>query len=153
MKTPLLQRISRKAYTLIEVLAAGAVVAVGAGAAASLAASVGIQEDLARRVAVTRNYQENMARLWQLGLEPVDIIALMPTMDGNRYLNAALFDRGQIIPQGTVSVGGASGANTAAVETAICRISANIARNPAARQEGSPMDILICRPTVRATPN
>ena len=141
-------RLGRRAYTLIEVLAAGAIVAIGAGAAASLSGTVGLQEDLARRVSVARNYQENMGRLWQLGMDPVDIIALMPTAEGNRYLSAALFDRGTILPQGAVNVG--MGAQVATVDTAICRVSANIATNPAARLEGSPMDILVCRPTIEA---
>lgn len=142
------QRIGRRAYSLIEVLAAGAIVAIGAGAAASLSASVGLQEDLARRVSVARNYQENMARLWQLGMDPVDIAAILPTTDGNRFLSGALFDRGELLPQGLVNVGTAG--QPATVQAALCRVSANIAPNPSGRLEGSPMEIVVCRPSIGA---
>lgn len=151
MKIPLSHlrsRLCRRAYTLIEVLAASAIVAVGAGAAASLSATVGFQEDIARRVSVARNYQENMAQLWQLGMDPVDIVALMPTGDGNRYLNEAIFNRGEILPQGLVNVG--SGGQQATVQVALCRVSANIAPNPSSRLEGSPLETVVCRPTIRA---
>jgi type II secretory pathway pseudopilin PulG len=141
-------RLCRSAYTLIEVLAAGAIVAIGAGAAASLSATVGFQEDVARRVSIARNYQENMAQLWQLGLDPVEIIALMPTGEGNRYLSEALFNRGEILPQGLVNVG--SGGQVATVQTALCRVSANIAANPSSRLEGSPLETVVCRPSIKA---
>lgn len=141
-------RLRRSAYTLIEVLAAGAIVAIGAGAAASLSATVGFQEDIARRVSIARNYQENMAQLWQLGLDPVDIIALMPTGLGNRYLSEALFRDGEILPQGLINVG--SGGQVATVQTAICRVSANIAANPSSRLQGSPLETVVCRPSIKA---
>lgn len=144
----LIDRIRTHAYSLIEVLAAGAIVAIGAGAAASLSASVGLQEDLARRVSVARNYQENMARLWQLGLEPIEIGAILPTTDGNRFLSGSLFDRGTLLPQGLVNVGTAG--QPATVQAAFIRVSANIAPNPSSRLEGSPMEIVVCRPSVTA---
>ena len=141
-------RLSARAYSLIEVLAAGAIVAIGAGAAASLSASVGLQEDLARRVSVARNYQENMARLWQLGLDPIEIAAILPTTDGYRFLSGALFDRGALLPQGLVNVGTAG--QPATVQAAFVRVSANIAPNPSGRQEGSPMELVVCRPSIVA---
>jgi type II secretory pathway pseudopilin PulG len=141
-------RLSARAYSLIEVLAAGAIVAIGAGAAASLSASVGLQEDLARRVSVARNYQENMARLWQLGLDPIEIVAILPTTDGNRFLSGALFDRGALLPQGLINVGTAG--QPATVQAALVRVSANIAPNPSGRQEGSPMELVVCRPSIVA---
>lgn len=54
-------------YTLIEVLAASTVVAIGMSAMVSLTGTLMLQEEMTWRVAVTRNYQENMGRLWQLG--------------------------------------------------------------------------------------
>lgn len=141
-------RLRARAYSLIEVLAAGAIVAIGAGAAASLSASVGLQEDLARRVSVARNYQENMARLWQLGMDSTDIAAILPTTDGNRFLSAALYDRGTLLPQGLIDVG--SGAQPATVQAALVRVSANISPNPFGRQEGSPMEMMVCRPSIVA---
>ena len=144
-------KLRKNAYTLIEVLAAAAIVAVGAGAAASLSASVSLQEEFSRRVAVVRNYQENMAQLWQLGMDPVDIMATMPTTQANRFLRAALFGTAQIIPQGQMTVGAAP--NTATVETAVCRASVNIARNPTAFESGSPFDLAVCRPPIRPPRN
>lgn len=142
------RRLWASGYSLIEVLAAGAIVAIGAGAAASLSASVGLQEDLARRVSVARNYQENMARLWQLGLDPIEVGAILPTTEGNRFLSGALFDRGSLLPQGQVNVGTAG--QPATVQAALVQVSANIAPNPSNRMEGSPMEIVVCRPSITA---
>ena len=69
------------AYTLIEVLAAASIIAIGATAAISLSASSVLQEELAFRVAVTRSYQENMLRLWQLGLPRSQVFGLMPDQE------------------------------------------------------------------------
>lgn len=74
-------------YTLIEVVAAAAIVAVGIAGAVSLSSSMMLQEDLSWRIAVARNYQENIAFLWQLGLSPSEVNNLMPSMAGNPKLS------------------------------------------------------------------
>lgn len=138
----------KRGYTLIEVLAAAALVALASGAAASLSMSLGLQEEFARRVAVVRNYQENMAQLWQLGLKPAEFQAIMPTRASNRMLSESLFGTPSIIEQGMAVVGGLT------VETALCRGSVNVARNPNLQEEGSPFEMLLCRPSIglRTTP-
>ena len=135
----------RRAYTLIEVLAASAIIAVAIGSAASLTASVSLQEDHARRIAITRNFQENAARLWQLGLRPDQIRVLMP--DENASLNLAMFDYPAIIELGNSTLGDAAAPVT--VETAICRASANIGPSPLLKQQGAVFDMMLCRPSIR----
>ncbi len=74
-------------YTLLEVVMAAAVVAVGLGGAVSLSSSMMAQEELTWRVAVSRNYQENWVRLWQLGLTGPEITGIMPSRSGNDLAN------------------------------------------------------------------
>lgn len=142
-------RLGRRGYSLIEVLSAGAIVAIGATAAASLSGSLGHQEEYTRRAAVVRNYQENMAQLWQLGLSPLEVASLMPDPSGNRSLRGALVDGSAVLVEtGIVTVG--AGANVARVETVVCRASVNIAANPLGTQEpGAPLEITACRPSIR----
>jgi prepilin-type N-terminal cleavage/methylation domain-containing protein len=145
-------KLNKRGYTLIEVLAAAALVALASGAAASLATSLGLQEEFARRVAVVRNYQENMAQLWQLGLNPSEVSALMPASSGssltNRALKESIFGAPRVIEGDLVSVGGIT------VRTAICRASVNVARNPGLQEEGAPFEMFLCRSSigVRTTP-
>lgn len=73
-------------YTLIEIVAAAAVVAVGITGAVSLSSSMLLQEEMNWRVAVARNYQENLARTWQLGLTANEAVNLMPSASGNPKL-------------------------------------------------------------------
>jgi hypothetical protein len=141
-----------RGYSLIEVLSAGAIVALGATAAASLAGSLGHQEEYTRRAAVVRNYQENMVQLWQLGLSPLEVASLMPDPSGNRSLRGALVENSAVMVEtGLVPVGGAgAGSNEARVETVLCRASVNIAANPLGTQEpGAPLEITACRPSIR----
>lgn len=135
-------KLNNRGYTLIEVLAAAALVALASGAAASLSMSLGLQEEYARRVAVVRNYQENMAQLWQLGLRPSEIATIMPTKVGNRMLSESLFGTPAVLEQGDATVGGIT------VATAICRASVNTAKNPALQEEGSPLEMLVCKPSI-----
>jgi prepilin-type N-terminal cleavage/methylation domain-containing protein len=146
-------KLNKRGYTLIEVLAAAALVALASGAAASLASSLGLQEEFARRVAVTRNYQENMAQLWQLGLNPAEVSALMPSFASgspliNRALRESIFETPRLIEGDLVSVGGIT------VRTARCRASVNVARNPGLQEEGAPFEMFLCRPSIgmRTTP-
>lgn len=135
----------RQAYTLIEVLAASAIIAVAVGAAASMTASVSLQEEHARRVAIVRNLQENAARLWQLGLRPDQIRAIMP--EDNANLNLALFEPPVIIELGNATLGATPAQVT--VETALCRASVNIGPTSILKQQGSTFDMMLCRPSIR----
>lgn len=135
-----LHRVRRAGYTLIEVLAAAAIIAVGTTAAVSLSASIMLQEELAFRVAVTRNYQENMIRLWQLGLSPVQIAALMPTQNQNAPLQTAISGIPSLVETGVTTVSGIE------VETALCTAVVNISQNPPTEVPGASLSITAFRP-------
>lgn len=105
IKTHLRRQLS-SGYTLIEVLVATAVVTVSMAAAISLSSSMVIQEELAWRTAITRNYQENMARLWQLGLSPAGITAIMPTQANSDKLQEAIYGDPTIVQTDVVDIAG-----------------------------------------------
>ena len=67
-------RYSRAGYTLIEVLAAAGLVSAAIGAAAALSMTMTRQEELARGQAAAIRYAEALARLWQLGVNPADVM-------------------------------------------------------------------------------
>ena len=89
-----MKRLRRSGYTLIEVLTAAIIVGVGMTAAVSMSSTMMLQEELSWRVAVAMNYQENSCRLWQLGLSPNEVRAVMPDVDGHPFLNEILDDSG-----------------------------------------------------------
>jgi hypothetical protein len=41
---------------------------------------------------VAKNYHENLARLWQLGLEPNEALSVMPDVSGNPKLSQIIYD-------------------------------------------------------------
>jgi prepilin-type N-terminal cleavage/methylation domain-containing protein len=84
------RKLCQRAHTLIEVLTAAVIVGVGVSAAVSMATTMTLQQELSWRVSVALNYQENACRLWQLGLGPNDITAVMPDTKGNPFLNEVL---------------------------------------------------------------
>ncbi len=131
---------SARGYTLIEVLAAGAIISIGTTAMVSLSATLMLQEELATRVAVTRNYQENMVRLWQLGLSTVQITALMPSQAQNAVLQQAVFGTPVLVESGITTVNGV------VMETALCTAVVNSSQNPAAETAGASFTITAYRP-------
>ncbi len=149
-------RRGRRGYTLIELLAAGSVIAVGITAAVSLAGSLMLQEEFAWRVSVTRNYQENMARLWQLGLTPNDINRLMPTQTANPVLAQILYGNPIVQETGPQTVGGGGlgglgggllgGSGLATVEVANCVAAVNISQDIRREEAGAIQSIRAFRP-------
>ncbi len=135
----------RGGYTLIELLAAGAVIAVGITAAVSLSGSLMLQEEFAWRVSVTRNYQENMSRLWQLGLSPAEINRLMPTQSANPPLAQILYGNPTVVENGTTDIGGAG---LAKVEVATCAAAANISQDIRTESPGATQSLKIFRPSL-----
>lgn len=136
----------RAGYTLIEVLATASILAVGTTAAVSLAASSMLQEELAFRVAVTRNHQENMLRLWQLGLSRQQVFALMPDQDQNAVLQTQIYGTTaggtgpSLIENGTSVTSGVS------MESASCTAVVNIAQSPPAEIAGASLTLTAYRP-------
>lgn len=71
-------RIRNRAYTLIEALVAGSMLAVGVGAVASLSLAFVTQEEIAERTAKAGNYLENAAALRRVGVPADEISGLLP---------------------------------------------------------------------------
>jgi len=66
------------AYSLVEVLIAGAVLAIGVAAAAIMASALMVQGEANGNALQAYNAQEQAARLWQLGLAPTNITNILP---------------------------------------------------------------------------
>jgi prepilin-type N-terminal cleavage/methylation domain-containing protein len=73
-------RSARSGYTLIEVLIASGLIAAAIGAAARLSMTMTKQEEMARTQACAIRYAEAVARLWQLGVNPSNVL-LSQTQD------------------------------------------------------------------------
>lgn len=69
-----------KGYTLVETLVAVSILLLGVAAAASLTLTMSTQEEINARVARSLYWHENAVRLYQLGLAPDDISAVMPPL-------------------------------------------------------------------------
>lgn len=139
----------RRGYTLIEVMAAAAVISTGMAAAVSLTSSLMLQEELAWRTAVTRNYQENMARLWQLGLsytgkDATNVGAVMPSQQYSPKLNEAL-NAATLIETGDVNP-----EELGELDEAIVTASPNISSDPRAEKQGASFSIYVYRPALIA---
>ena len=106
----------------------------------SLSSTLMLQEELSTRVATTRNYQENMVRLWQLGLSTVQVTALMPAMTQNAILQQAIFGNPAIVESGTTTVNGV------VMETALCTAIVNSSQNPAIKAAGASFTLTAYRP-------
>lgn len=138
-KTAVIRR-TRNGYTLIEVLAAASIISIGTTALVSLSSTLMLQEELASRVAITRNYQENTVRLWQLGLSTVQITALMPSMAQNPLLQQAMFNNPVIVENGLTTVNGV------VMETSLCTAIVNISQNPSTKAAGASFTLTAYRP-------
>jgi len=68
----------RSAYTLIEVLVAASILIIAVAAAAALALITVTREETNARIARCQNLHEQAARLYQLGLAPDTISAILP---------------------------------------------------------------------------
>lgn len=70
--------VSRRAYSLLEVLIAAAILMIAAIAFTTMALMVATQRESNVRIARSLNMQEQAARLYQLGLSPAEILAILP---------------------------------------------------------------------------
>lgn len=82
-------------YTILEVLVASAMIGVVIGGAVSLAGTMNLQGETAEVTAVALNYHDNASRLWQLGMTPSEVLAVMPHVTNNSMLESS------IVPYGT----------------------------------------------------
>lgn len=131
---------SARGYTLVEVLAAAAIVSMGATAMVSLSSTLMLQEELAQRISITRNYQENAVRLWQLGLSTTQITALMPSLTQNAVLQQAMFASPTLVESGQTTVNGI------VMETLLCTAVVNRSQAPGAKDAGASFTITAYRP-------
>ena len=67
---------------MIEVLVASGILLIGVSAAASFSLTMTTQEEINHRVSRGINYLENCGRMYQLGMDPVEIENLMPPETG-----------------------------------------------------------------------
>lgn len=65
-------------YSLIEVLIASAILLIGIAAAACMIHAMSVQETTDARIMQALNIQEQAARLWQLGIDAVEITNILP---------------------------------------------------------------------------
>jgi len=70
--------IRSRAYTLIEALVASSILLIGIAAAASMSLSFVTQEEITERSARAISYLENASALYQAGVDPSRITALLP---------------------------------------------------------------------------
>ena len=145
LKVAASQSLPHRGYTLMEVLASSAVVAVGMAAMASLTGTLMLQEELTWRVAVVRNYQENMARVWQLGLRSQDVTNIMPVQSNNALLNQIINGTPAIIQTGTTNPGSLGTMEIAAVTAAV-----NISQDPLLEKQGAALTLSVYRPSLPA---
>lgn len=131
-----------RGYTLIEVLTAAVIVGLAVSAAVSMASTMVLQEELSWRTTIALNYQENAARLWQLGLSPLEVEALMPGTKGNPLLLAALATIGTTTPLGTTDADGIGG-----LEMATHSLQRNDITSSGVT--GEPTSVTIFRPSIR----
>ncbi|GEP41248.1 hypothetical protein [Brevifollis gellanilyticus] len=127
----------------MEVLASSAVVAVGMTAMASLSGTLMIQEELGWRVAVVRNYQENMARVWQLGIDQRQVMSLMPSQTDNITLNQIINGTPFIVQTGTTTPAGLGTMQVATVTASV-----NISQNIKVETQGAPLTLSVYRPSL-----
>ena len=133
-------------YTLIEVLAAAVIIGLAISAAVSMNTTLVLQEELSWRTTVALNYQENAAKLWQLGLSPFEVNSLMPAPSGNPLLNSVLVSNsgvvGSITELGTIDADGVG-----AVEQANHTLTVNNVGS--ATDSGASPVVTIIRPSTR----
>lgn len=134
-----------RGYTLIETLAAAAIISMSATALVSLSSTLMLQEELAQRVSITRNYQENTVRLWQLGLSTAQITALMPALAQNTVLQQAMYTSPTLVESGLTTVNGV------VMETLLCTAVINSSQNPATKTAGASFTITAYRPNLVTT--
>ena len=137
-----------RGYSLVEVVVSSALLGLAIGGALSLAATMNVQHAAAFSGAVSQNYHDNAARLWQLGLSPAEVLSVMPHVTDN----ADLLDA--IVPTGTAPGSqvafGASGTTTLAnsmgtVESVPCTMTI---RNPVGAANRT-LTLQVYRPTIR----
>jgi prepilin-type N-terminal cleavage/methylation domain-containing protein len=143
MKPALNHRLRQAGYTLVEVIVSAGIVAVGMAGAVSLSSSLMAQQEMSWRVAVGRNYQENIVRLWQLGLSPGEVMNLIPSPSGNPKLAEIVGTSPTLTATGLVNVNSMGN-----MESAVCNFTVNTA-NVSGAGAGTVNQVTAYRPSIR----
>ena len=77
-----MKRSTAQGYSLIEVVIAGAVLMMAIAAVTAMALMTVAQQETNVRISQAINYQEQAARLYQLGLSPTTILSILPPEPG-----------------------------------------------------------------------
>ena len=80
---PIARSRGARGYTLVEVLVASSILAMGISAACVLSLAMVTQEEMTHRMERATSLHENAARLFQLGLTPADISGASGILPGN----------------------------------------------------------------------
>ncbi|MFZ4763523.1 MAG: hypothetical protein ACOYMN_01115 [Roseimicrobium sp.] len=81
---------ARLGYTFAEVLMASTLLGAAIGGAVALAANLNLQFEASRCTSIALNYQDNAARVWQLGLSAAETLSIMPDAINNDQLDSAI---------------------------------------------------------------
>lgn len=139
---------SRRGYTLAEVLVASALIGLAIGGGIRLIATMNVQERASNDYSVALNLQDNAARLWQLGLSPAEVNAILPSTADNSDLN------GSVVPIGAAAVSWSApdttdlAGNMGTLETIDCTVTI---RHPTGGANQS-HTVHLCRPVVGINP-
>ncbi len=96
---------SKSGYSILEALVAAAILILVAAAAASLSGGLTQIEAMGQQNAVALNYQEQAARLWQLGIGPADIWGADGILPTNATVADVSFVEDTLAVAGVVTVG------------------------------------------------
>ncbi len=140
MKTSTVRPSRRAGYTLVEVLAASGLIAAALGAASALSMTMSKQEELTRGQAAAIRYAEAIARLWQIGVNPSDVLLTQTQgAEGSTGYNPMTYTIVQSTP---ASVGDDGGIAEGTVEQATVTVSYLPYGNPAGVQANITLDVL-----------
>ena len=117
----------------------------------SLSSTLMLQEEMSARVAITRNYQENMVRLWQLGLSPARSAALMPSTSDNAVLDQDIYGTRTLPGNPQIIETGVTTVNNVAMEGALCTAIVNLSQDPSNEIAGASHTLTAYRPRLITT--
>lgn len=99
-----MRRKTESGYTILEVLVAAAILIMVAAAAASLSGGLTQLEEMGQKNAIALNYQEQAARLWQMGMAPADIWGAEGILPTNAVVSDVTFTESDLVAGGVGTV-------------------------------------------------
>jgi len=133
----------RNAYSLVEVLIAAAIIALGIAGAATLAHSMLLQQENSARVARAANLQEQIGVLYRLGLDAAAIVNVLP----ETVLFSGTPSTNEYLLEFFAATNAASGPSS--MEVTNCRLIFNSGRQTSGALVFETNDIVLARPAIR----